>query len=325
MPDFRLARPRSLAEAVAARRDNPDSAWLAGGTDFLVNMRHGLPAPALVIDLSDVAELGGITLSPKGARIGASTQISDIESHAALAERYPALVQAARGIAGPSHRRAGTVGGNLCLDTRCVYYNQSEWWRHANGYCLKARGDVCHVAPQGEHCHAAFSGDLAPALLVHEAELELAGPGGPRRMPLGELFVEDGRAHLSLARDEVVVAVHLPAGTQNSAYRKVRVRDAIDFPLAGVAAALTTKDGILTSLRIALTGTNSRPFLLEGTKDLCGKPVDAAALQSIDKLVQKQVQPMRTTVVSPQYRRLAAAAMACKLVKQLVSEAGLRS
>lgn len=325
LPDFRIARPRSLTEAVAARRDNPSSAWLAGGTDFLVNMRHGLHSPSLVIDLSEVSELNGITVTEQGVRIGAGVQIADIENHALLSERYPAVVQAARGIAGPSHRRMGTVGGNLCLDTRCVYYNQSGWWRHANGYCLKAQGEICHVAPQGQRCHAAFAGDLAPALLAHDAELEVAGASGVRRMPLGGLFVEDGRAHLNLAREEIVVAAYLPAVAHKSAYRKVRVRDAIDFPLAGVAAALATERGLVTSLRVALTGTNSRPFLLEGTDALRGKPIDANSLQAIDKLVQKQVQPMRTTIVSPQYRRLAAAAMACRLVRQLADEIGSTS
>ena len=137
----------------------------------------------------------------------------------------------------PRPSQLGTVGGNLCLDTRCIYYNQSEWWRRANGYCLKKRGDTCHVAPQGKRCHAAFSGDLAPALLVLGAEIDIAGPDGVRRIPLAELYVEDGRAHLALQPDEIVVAVRLPANPLASTYQKVRVRGAIDYPLAGVAVA----------------------------------------------------------------------------------------
>jgi 4-hydroxybenzoyl-CoA reductase subunit beta len=213
-----------------------------------------------------------------------------------------------------------TVGGNLCLDTRCIYYNQSEWWRSANAYCLKSRGDTCHVAPQGQHCHAAFSGDLAPALLVFGAEVDVAGPQGQRRISLSKLYVEDGKAHLALAAGELVVAVHLPAAPPASAYEKVRVRGAIDFPLAGVAAALMTSGKNIGSLRIALTGTNSRPFLLAGTEAFAGRSVDDKLLQEIDRLVQKQVQPMRTTIVSANYRRVAAAALARRLTARLFAE-----
>ena len=213
-----------------------------------------------------------------------------------------------------------TVGGNLCQDTRCIYYNQSEWWRSANDFCLKHRGDVCHVAPQGQRCHAAYSGDLAPALLVFGAEVDIAAPKGSRRMPLADLYVEDGRAHLSLAEGELVVAVRLPAAPPPSAYTKVRVRGAIDFPLAGVAVALTCNGGKVATLRIALTGTNSRPFLLDGTDRFAGRAVDDKLLQEIDRLVQKQVQPMRTTTASSNYRRVAAAALARRLVAQLAAQ-----
>lgn len=321
MPEFRLARPRALDEAIAARRENGESAWLAGGTDLMVNVRHGLDAPTLLVDLSEVSELRGLEIGKNGARIGAGVSLAELEKHAPLGQFYRAVRQAAAAIAGPGLRRMGSVGGNLCLDTRCVYYNQSEWWRHANGYCLKHRGDVCHVAPQGNRCHAAFTGDLAPALLVFGAEIEVAGPDGRRWMPLADLYVEDGRAHLNLRDGEIIVAVRLPPpASLKSAYRKVRVRDAIDYPLAGVAVALALDGKNIERLRIALTGTNSRPFVLEGTEALLGKAVNDDTLTQIDRLVQKQVQPMRTTIISAQYRRLAAAAMARKLVNELALE-----
>jgi 4-hydroxybenzoyl-CoA reductase subunit beta len=239
-----------------------------------------------------------------------------------IREHYAAAAEAADAIAGPSHRSMATVGGNLCLDTRCIYYNQSEWWRKANGYCLKHRGDICHVAPQGQRCHAAFSGDLAPALMVLGAEVEIAGPAGRRRIPLADMYAEDGRAHLKLADDDLLVAVHLPAGAPPSAYRKVRVRGSIDFPLAGVAVALAVAEGRIATLRVALTGTNACPFLLEGTGGLLGAALDEAALGRLDKLVQKQVQPMRTTLASANYRRLAAAAIARRLAGQLAAQGG---
>jgi len=313
-----LAQPRTIDEAIAARAQNPGSRYLAGGTDLIVNMRRRIDAPNALIDLAGVDELAEIAASADGLSIGAGVTIAALARDSAIAP-YTAVAQAAETIAGPGHRTIGTVGGNLCQDTRCIYYNQSEWWRNANGFCLKYRGDVCHVAPQGQHCHAAYSGDLAPALLVFGAEVDVAGPKNRRRIPLADLYVEDGRAHLSLGEGELVVAVHLPAAAP-SAYAKVRLRGAIDFPLAGVAVALASAGGKVGSLRIALTGTNSRPFLLAGTDRFAGRAVDDKLLQEIDRLVQKQVQPMRTTLASANYRRVAAAALARRLTARLFAE-----
>jgi len=319
MPDFSVARPRDIDGAIAARQQHAGSSFLAGGTDLLVNMRRGIGDATMLIDLSGIGELAGIETGAAGTRIGAGTTIAALARTPAIAERYAALAQAAETIAAPGHRAVGTVGGNLCLDTRCVYYNQSEHWRRSNHYCLKLGGKTCHVAPQGQRCHAAFSGDLAPALLALGAEVEIAGPKGRRRIALAELYVEDGLAHLALAAEEILVAVHLPNNPPPSAYAKARTRGAVDFPLAGVAVALATKDGAVTQLRVALTGTNSRPFVLDGTGALLGRPINDKALEHIDRLVQKQVQPMRTTVASAHYRRLAAAALARRLVTQLAS------
>lgn len=320
LPHFRLMQPSDVVAAVAARVE-ANSRFIAGGTDLVPNLRRGLDGLHTLIDLGGIDELRMCELSGKGARIGAGVTLAALAATPSLRERYRALAEAAESVAGPAHRTQATVGGNLCLDTRCVYYNQSEWWRKANAYCLKHKGDTCHVAPQGDRCHAAFSGDLAPALIALGAEVEIAGPGGRRRMPLTDLYVEDGRAHLALAEGELIVAVHLPADAPASRYQKVRTRGAIDFPLAGVAVALAASGGAVAALRIALTGLNSRPFLLAGTEALSGRPLDEAGLQSIDKLVQKQVQPMRTTLASAQYRRLAAAGLARRLAASLYAEA----
>jgi len=317
LSDFHLVHPGTVDEAVAACAKHPGSRFVAGGTDLLVNMRRGITSPDLLVDLSGIDELTAITTDAQGMTIGAGVTIAALARNTIIASQYRALAQAAETIAGPGHRTMGTVGGNLCLDTRCIYYNQSEWWRSANAYCLKNRGETCHVAPQGQRCHAAFSGDLAPALLVLGAEIDVAGAKGQRRIPLSELYVEDGKAHLTLAAGELIVAVHLPAQAPASGYEKVRQRGAIDFPLAGVAVALTASAKTIASLRIALTGTNSRPFLLAGTDAFVGKPIDDKLLQAIDRLVQKQVQPMRTTLASANYRRLAAAVLARRLTAKL--------
>lgn len=316
LPEFSVASPPSIDAAIAAWREHSASAYLAGGTDLLVQMRHGLANPKTLIDLSAIEELKGFEVSDAGVRIGAGVTVASL-ARAPAAQHYRAVTEAALAIAGPGHRALGTVGGNLCLDTRCLYYNQSEWWRRSNGYCLKLRGDICHVAPQGRRCHAAFTGDLAPALLALGAEVEIAAATGRRRTLLGELYVEDGGAHLRRAPEEIIVAVHLPPDPPRSTYGKVRTRGAIDYPLAGVAVALEARKGVVQRLRIALTGTNSRPFVLAGTDALLGSRLDDGVLDQVDRLVQKQVQPMRTTLASGQYRRLAAAAVARRLVEAL--------
>jgi 4-hydroxybenzoyl-CoA reductase subunit beta len=320
LPTFHLAEPGTVKEAIAARLSHPGSRFVAGGTDLLVNMRRGISSPDLLVDLSSIDELTKIETNGYGVTIGAGVTIATLARKPAIATQYRALAQAAEAIAGPGHRIMGTVGGNLCLDTRCIYYNQSEWWRSANAYCLKNRGDICHVAPQGKRCHAAFAGDLAPALLVLGAEISIAGAQGHRRISLSELYVEDGKAHLTLADGELIVAVHLPPDPPPSAYAKIRARAAIDFPLAGVAVTLATSGTKIVSLRLALTGTNSRPFLLAGTEAFAGRSVDEKMLQEIDRLVQKQVQPMRTTIASANYRRVAAAALARRLTASLCAE-----
>jgi 4-hydroxybenzoyl-CoA reductase subunit beta len=314
---LRLVQPRTVNEAITALRDFPESRLVAGGTDLLVNMRRGVERPVLLIDTSAIADIKQLAWNGDELTIGAGVSITTLADDAVIASRYRALAEAAAAIAGPGHRKLGTVGGNLCLDTRCIYYNQSEWWRRANSYCLKNQGETCHVAPQGNRCHAAFSGDLAPALLVLGAEIDIAGPNGVRRIPLSELYVEDGKAHLALQPDEIVVTVRLPANPFASTYQKVRVRGAIDYPLAGVAVALSQAGPNVAQLRIAITGTNSRPFLLAGTESFEQRPLDDKMLQDIDKLVQKQVQPMRTTLMSANYRRLAAAAIARRLTTDL--------
>ena len=247
--------------------------------------------------------------------------LATLARDAAIAERLPALADAANAAAGPGHRSAATLGGNLCQDTRCVFYNQSEWWRAANRYCLKRGGDTCHVAPQGQRCHAAFSGDLAPVLLALQAEVDLLSARGARRLPLHALYRDDGAAHLTLAPDELLTGVQLPtpAPGQRSAFRKARVRGAMDYALAAVAVALALDGGRIASLAVGLSGTNSHPLRLDGTDALIGQPVDEALLAALGKLVAKQVNPMRSTVTASNYRRQVASVTTQRLLRELAA------
>jgi len=318
-PELKLKRPKSIAEVAALLANEPRARLLAGGTDLVPNLRRGIERPPLLIDLAGVPHFADIAFTDAGLSLGAGVTLARLADDARVAADYPALAEAARGVAGPAHRSIATLGGNLCLDTRCVFYNQSEWWRATNDYCLKRGGNVCHVAPQGERCHAAFCGDLAPALLVLRAEIELVSSRGTRRMALADLYRDDGAAHLKIGRDEVIATILVPASSAAlaSGYRKARVRGAIDFPLAGVACAVVIAHGVLSVLRVALTGTNSQPIMLEGTEPLLGRPVDEQTLTALGKLVQKQVSPMRTAVTASNYRRQIAVVLAQRLLREL--------
>jgi 4-hydroxybenzoyl-CoA reductase subunit beta len=323
LPDFDFLRPKTVDEALALRRDNPEARLLAGGTDLIVNIRRGIVDPKAVIDLNGIEDLRAITpLEGGGLRIGAAVTLAEILAARRLCAGYPALGEAAAEVAAASHREVATLGGNLCLDTRCLYYNQSEWWRSANSYCLKHRGEVCHVAPSGAHCFAAFSGDLAPAVMALGGTVEIAGPEGTRTAPLAEIYEDDGRAHLRLAAAEILTAVQLPAAPQwRSGYAKARVRGAIDFPLAGAAIALRRRDDRLADLRVALTGTNSCPILVAGTDGLLGQTVGQETAERLAALLPKQIQPMSSTFTPPGYRRKVVANLVRALFRRLTEAA----
>jgi 4-hydroxybenzoyl-CoA reductase subunit beta len=320
LPEFTLRRPASVAEAAALLAQDPQARLVAGGTDLIPNLRRGLERPAVLIDLSGLRGLAGVEeTSDGGLLLGAGVTLGTIASDPLIGRRLPALRDAARAAAAPTHRSAATLGGNLCQDTRCVYYNQSEWWRASVHYCLKRDGEICHVAPQGKRCHAAYSGDLAPVLLALRAQVEMQSPTGARWLPLHELYRDDGADHLTFDRGELLVRVRVPPppAREVSGYRKARVRQSIDFPLAAVAASAVFEEGSVRWLRVALSGTNSHPLLLAGTEALVGQPFDDELLRKLGKLVQQQVSPMRSTVTASNYRRQVAAVLAQRLLREL--------
>ena len=319
LPDFRLHRPTTVAEALAARSQGAEARYIAGGTDLLANVRRGLTPASALIDLSAIAELRQIERDAAGLHIGAGVTLAEIAEDAAIAADYPALSQAAASVAAPAHREAGTIGGNLCLDTRCYFYNQSDWWRQSNDFCLKYRGETCHVVPTSKRCYAAYSGDTAPAFLALGAEIDVAGPDGIRRLGLADLFNDDGIDYLTLAPGELVSAIHLPPAGGRSGYEKLRIRRSIDFPLAGVAVWLEMDGDKVAALRIALTGTNARPLVVEGTDVAIGQTLDDDSVATLGKLVQKQISPVHTTTTQPQYRRRAVTALSGRLLRRLAA------
>ncbi len=321
MAPFTLHAATTAAQAAALLAQLPGARIIAGGTDLLPNLRRGLGAPSDLIDVSAIDGFADMTRNARGWHFGAGVTLARLATDPMIAHELPALAQAAASVAGPGHRAVATLGGNLCLDTRCVFYNQSEWWRRSNDYCLKHGGEICHVAPQGKRCHAAFSGDLAPALIALDASVDIADEKCTSSLPLVELYDDDGAKPLRLQPGELLAAVRIPAQPAGalSAYRKARVRGAMDFPLAGVAVRAVFSDGKLASLRLALTGTNSRPLLLADTDALCGAPVNEAMLTALGKRISKQVSPMRTTATAANYRRQVAIALAQRLLREIAA------
>ena len=259
LPEFRIVRQDARRGDCGAHRSRRQ--LLGGGTDLVVNIRRGIVAPPVLIDMNRVQELHAIKADEQIAR---ARRLGDAERDRQRIPQSASIIrvvaQAAAHIAGPTHRNMGTVGGNLCLDTRCIFYNQSEWWRDANNHCLKTTGDICHVAPKSRGvCFATFSGDLAPALLTLGAEVDIAGPAGKRTIPLEKLYIGfarqdvpvtetqgDGKYYLSLRPGELVTAVRAKnTPGLRSAYDKIRIRRSIEYPVAGVAVALRKDEGKL--------------------------------------------------------------------------------
>jgi 4-hydroxybenzoyl-CoA reductase subunit beta len=332
LPQFDLVRPRTLGELVAARAAHRDSRLIGGGTDLVVNIRRGIVAPPVLIDINGVNTLREIKADARVLDIGAAATLTEIATHAGVTQHYPVVAQAAAQIAGPTHRNMGTVGGNLALDTRCIFYNQSEWWRDANHHCLKTTGEICHVAPKSRGvCFATFSGDLAPALLTLDAEIDIVGPSGERTFPLADLYIGyarqdepvtqtrgDGKNFLSLRPGEFIASVRARnTPGLRSAYDKIRIRRSIEYPVTGVAVALRRDGDRLADLRVAFTGTNPRPVRLAGTADLCGAALDDRVFKGLDTLIRDQIMAMKTTFTPGHYRRRVAGVLARRLVQRL--------
>ncbi len=307
LPQFRLLRPRALDEAVGFLSKHSGSIRvLAGGTDLIPSLRQKLFEPEYVLDLRGVAQLRGIRLEGGAVEIGALTALSAIENSAYLRQHFPVLTQAAATVASPVLRNMGTLGGNICLDTRCLWYNQSLTWRKGCGFCIKKDGDLCHVAPGGTKCWAAFSGDTPPALLCLKAEIEIAGPSGERRIPLQEFYTGDGENYRKLLPNELVTRVFLPVESADyrGVYRKLRVRGSIDYPMAGVAVVIKRSNGHVSDARIAMTAVNPAPVLVHKAGEmLIGKVVDEALAEAAGDLAARTAKPLTTSALTPEYRR----------------------
>jgi 4-hydroxybenzoyl-CoA reductase subunit beta len=311
LPQFKLLRPRAVDDAVSllARHAGGGARAtriVAGGTDLIPSMQQKLFEPEYVLDVRHIAELRGIRETAKGVEIGALTSLSAIEQSPLLRRRYPVLAEAAATVASPVLRNMGTIGGNICLDTRCLWYNQSLTWRKGCGFCIKKDGDLCHVAPGGAKCWAVFSGDTPPALLCLDAEVEIASASGTKRIALADFYTGEGDPYRKLRSDELLTRVFLPESSSDyrGVYRKLRVRGSIDYPLAAVAVAVKRIDGQIADARLAITAVNPAPMLVKGVRELlAGKAFDESLAEAAGDLAAKTARPLTTSALTPEYRR----------------------
>jgi 4-hydroxybenzoyl-CoA reductase subunit beta len=306
LPRFRYFTPASLDEAADMLTHEGAGAGgsvrlVAGGTDLWPNMKRRHQMADSVISLMHVPGMSGISFGDGGElRIGATTTLRAIESDAMVRARFPALAAAIESISTPVLRNMGTIGGNLCLDTRCTYYNQNEEWRRAIGYCMKSEGAVCWVAPSSPRCWAIAASDSAPMLIALGARVRLVSGDGDRVIPLSSLYENDGIDYLAKRPDEVLTDVIVPSEAAadhcRAGWFKLRRRGSIDFAVASVAAAVrTSAAGIVESAEIVLGAVASWPAKIEATA-LVGKRLgDDAAIDEVARAARKVATPLDNT------------------------------
>lgn len=305
MDGFAYHHARSPEEAVALHAALPEARYIAGGTDLLPNIKHRIIRPQNLIGIAGALPAGWQTAEDGALLIGAGTKLSAL----ARCDAFPALAAAAAQIAGPQIRNMGTLGGNILLDTRCLFYNQTEFWRKSLGYCLKAEGDWCHVIGGPKTCVATQSADTVPLLLALDASLRLLGPGGARDLSMRALYRFNGMDHLTIAEGELLTHVRVPprpAG-HRATYRKLRTRGAVDFPQLGVAISGvfdgTGPSAAASSLEIVVGAINPQPKPVRKLAPHLGRPLTDDRIAEIAALVRKQTRPVAAVHGDTAWRR----------------------
>jgi len=307
LPEFKFIQAKTLAEAADVLASEEEVRVVAGGTDLWPNMKRRHQKAQTVVSLMGIPGMAGIHANG-GVRLGATTILTDIEKDARIQTRYPAFARAVASISSPPLRNMGTIGGNVCVDTRCTYYNQTEDWRRSIGYCMKAEGDICWVATSSPTCLAHSASDSAPILCALGATVVLASKDGEREISLSDLYADDGIHYLTKKPDEIVAAIHLPGASDStrcrSAFWKLRRRGSIDFAVLSAAVAVWTgPDGLVRDARIVLGAVGSRPVEAKEAQDfLHGKPLTAEVIAEAARLARKPAYPMDNTDFQAQWR-----------------------
>lgn len=326
LPEFVYHRPTSLESALALLGEHAgDVLPIAGGTDLMPNLKHRLASPAHLVSLRSLPELKGIAVGDGALSIGAAETLTAVSRHPLVLEHAPSLARAAGLVAGPQLRNMGTIGGNLCLDTRCTYYNQTHFWRKALGFCLKKDGDTCHVTKVGKKCVAAHSADTPPVLMTLGATVELASAEGVREVPVADFFVADGVWNSVRQPHEIVtrVRVPLPPAGRRAAFLKLRQRNSIDFPLLNVAAAAELDGDVVRELRIVVSALGSRPRALSGIDGIAvGERLTDEVVDAVAERAFRQCHPLTNIIVDTEWRRAMVSVYVRRALEELRSGGG---
>jgi len=307
LPPFRYLAPVSVTDAVKLMADHgPEAMLVAGGTDLYPNMKRGQFEPSVLVGLRGVRDLAGVRTSASGGlAIGAGTTLTAVSRHAQVRGRYDALATAAGVVSTPQLRNMGTLGGNVCVDTRCNYYNQSYQWRKAVNFCMKKDGEICLVAPGSSRCWAVSSSDTAPVLWSLGASVRLAGPGGERTIPISALYRDDGIQYLAKQPGDIVTEIVLPpADGLRSVYLKLRRRGSFDFPVLGVAAAVRMDGETVRAARIVLGAVASLPREAGAASALLmGQRLTPELIERAAEAAYRPAKPLDNTDFGHPYRK----------------------
>jgi 4-hydroxybenzoyl-CoA reductase subunit beta len=321
LPHFRYHAPATVTEAAALLADTgPEGMLLSGGTDLLPNMKRRQQVPKVIIGLRQVAEMRGVSSGGKSLRLGAGLTLTDLVRDERIRAGYTGLWQAAVQIATPHLRNMGTLGGNICLDTRCNYYDQNYEWRKSIGFCMKKDGETCWVAPGSAVCLAVSSTDTSPALIALGARVRLVSSRGHRELPLTDLYANDGIHYLTRKPDEILTDVLLdPADGWRSTYWKLRRRGAFDFPVLSVAAAARIDPtGVVEEARLVLGAVASRPVEADkAAASLAGRKLTDEVIQEVAAQAARPAKPMDNTDFSLHWRKRVTAQFVTYALREL--------
>jgi 4-hydroxybenzoyl-CoA reductase subunit beta len=311
LPRFDVVVPETLESALEALATE-GAMPVAGGTDLLPNLKHRLHAPRVLVSTARVRTLGAIEVDRAAGqlRLGASVTLAQLASHPDVQREAPSLAQAAGSVASPLIRNMGTLGGNLNLDTRCRYVNQTQFWRSAIGGCLKSEGDRCHVVPGGQSCVAALSSDCAPVLITLDASVVLRSARGSRTVRVEDYYGSNGVAHVQRRADELTCEVLVPLAERprRATYTKWAVRKSIDFPLVSVAMRFDL-DGAgdaarIVDARVCVGVLAAKPRVLRRTETLAGRRLDdPGTTAALGQLIFGQCKPLPNVPYDADYRR----------------------
>ena len=303
LPKFDYVEPKSIKEASSILLDDPKAKILAGGTDLLVNMKHRVEVPFVIVNIKGISHLDFVEKKNGAIGIGALASLKSVYGNPLIRGKLPALALGASSVGSYHHQCMGTIGGNICQQNRCKYFNQSQWWRSSRPLCFKAGGEICHVVNKKGICYSSYSGDVAPVLLALNAKVILETKTATREIPLENLFSGDGKTPLNLEGGEILREIIIPQEASDgfSTYMKCANRESIDFPIVGMAlwASMESKE-----VRVSFTAVDRRPVRAKSVEDfLGGKELNEEILEQAVDLASKEATPVKTSIYSPSYQR----------------------